>query len=71
MLQWTVTYSIPRNVHNHINKFELHWRTLILLTVAYVVTLTYGGWIATGITAFDTALLAAQLVRMTRRYFQQ
>ena len=44
---------------------------LILLTAAYVVALTYGGLVATGFAAFDTALLAVQLVRMTRRYYQQ
>ena len=66
-----VTYIIPKHTYNHINEFELRWRTLILLTTAYAVMLTYGGIVATGFTALDTALIAAQLVRMTRRYLQQ
>ena len=71
LLRWTVTYVIPKHTHNHINELEFHWRTIVLLIVGYAVTFTYGGIVATGLTAFNTALLAAQLVRMTRKYFQQ
>ena len=71
VLRWTITYIIPKHTYNHINEFELRWRTLILLTAAYGLTLTYGGLVATGYAALSTALIAAQLVRMTRKYLQQ
>ena len=51
--------------------FELRWRTIISLTAAYGLTLTYGGWIATGYAALDTALLTARLVKFTYDYVQQ
>ena len=71
MLRWMVMYIIPGHTYNHINELAFHWETLISLTAAYAVMLTYGGLIATGLTALGTALVAVQLVKMTRKYLRQ
>ena len=71
MLQWTVVYSIPGHTYNHITNVMFHWDALLLLPVAYVGALTYGGLVLTSLAALGTALLAAHLVKVTRKYLQQ
>ena len=64
-------YIIPGHTYNHINEVAIYWDALVILTAAYAVMLMYGGLVATGLTALGTALLAAHLVKVTRRYLQQ